>query len=140
MARSSLADRLYRGEANLNIVGRRKTRFAVAAIAVLIAVGGFLVRGFELGIEFSGGTQIIMPASIGTQAEAEEAVERAIATANVPSGAEVSTVTQVGTGPDATFSVRTTALSQPEADAVKAVSTAVRRSRAESPSRSGVPR
>ena len=30
MARSGLADRLYRGEANLNIVGRRKLWFAVA--------------------------------------------------------------------------------------------------------------
>lgn len=120
MAQSSLADRLYRGEANLNIVGRRNTWFAIAAVLVLVAIGAFSIRQFHLGIEFSGGTKIVMPATVGTQAEAESAVERAIATANVPEGAEVSTVTQVGTGPDATFSVRTSALSQPEADAVKA--------------------
>jgi preprotein translocase subunit SecF len=120
MAKSSLADRLYRGEANLNIVGRRNTWFAVAAVLVLVAIGAFAIRQFHLGIEFSGGTKIIMPASIGDQSRAESAVERAIATANVSADATVSAATQVGNGPDATWSVRTSALTQAEADAVKA--------------------
>ena len=84
MAKASLADRLYRGEANLNIVGRRNRWFAIAAILVLIAIGSFVTRSFHLGIEFSGGTQIIMPADIGTQADAQAAVERAIGTVDVP--------------------------------------------------------
>ena len=74
MAKSGLADRLYRGEANLNIIGRRNRWFAIAAILVLLALGSFIVRGFHLGIEFSGGTQFIMPASVGTQADAQSAV------------------------------------------------------------------
>jgi len=119
MAQPSLADRLYRGEANLNIVGRRKTWYTIAAVLVLIAIGSFLVRGFHLGIEFSGGTQIVMPASIGSQSDAQTAVQRAIETA-VPTDATVTNAQQVGNGPDATYTVRTSALTQEEADAVKA--------------------
>ena len=119
MAKSGLADRLYRGEANLNIVGRRKTWFLAAALLVLVALGSFVFRQFHLGIEFEGGTQIIMPASVGTQEEARTAVQRAVESADVPDDTQVSVAQKVGNGADATYSVRTSALSQPEATAVK---------------------
>ena len=38
MARTGLATRLYAGEANLNIVGRRKTWLTVAAVLVVVAI------------------------------------------------------------------------------------------------------
>ena len=120
MARSGLADRLYRGEANLNIIGRRNRWFAIAAILVLLALGSFIIRGFHLGIEFSGGTQFIMPASVGTQADAQSAVSRAIAAADVPPDTQVSIAQKVGNGADATYTVRTSSLTQEEATAVKA--------------------
>jgi len=120
MAKSGLADRLYQGEANLNIVGRRKVWFAAAAILVLVALGSFLIRGFNPGIEFSGGTQIIMPVAVGTQAEAQEAVERALAGVEADAEATVGAAQRVGNGADATYSVRTSALTQPQADEVKA--------------------
>jgi preprotein translocase subunit SecF len=120
MAKTSLADRLYRGEANLNIVGRRNRWFAIAAVLVLVAIGSFVTRSFHLGIEFSGGTQIIMPADIGTQSDAQAAVERAIQTAAVGQETTVTNAQKVGNGPDATYTVRTSALTQEEADAVKA--------------------
>src|SRR5919112_274567 len=120
MAKSGLADRLYRGEANLNIIGRRNRWFAVAAILVLLALGSFIVRGFHLGIEFSGGTQFIMPAGVGTQADAQSAVSRAIAAADLPPDTQVSIAQKVGNGADATYTVRTSSLTQEEATAVKA--------------------
>ena len=119
MAKHGLADRLYKGDANLKITPRRKLWFAAAAILVLIAVGGFLIRGFHLGIEFSGGTQIIMPTSVGTQADAQDAVRRAFETANVPSDAQVNNAQQVGNDANATYTVRTSSLTQDQADAVK---------------------
>jgi preprotein translocase subunit SecF len=119
MAKSGLADRLYRGEANLNIVGRRKVWFLAAAILVLIALGSFLIRGFHLGIEFSGGTQLIMPASVGTQTDAQNAVQRAVETAGVSGDVQVGAAQQVGNGDGATYTVRTSSLTQPQADAVK---------------------
>jgi preprotein translocase subunit SecF len=120
MARNGLADRLYRGEANIGIVPRRKTWFLVAGILVLIAIGSFVFRGFELGIEFSGGTQFILPASVGTQAEAQSAVTRAVDAAGIPSGTKVTNAQKVGSGATATYTVRTSALSEPQAEAVKA--------------------
>ena len=117
MASKGLADRLYRGEANLNIIGRRKTWFIVAGLLVVIALGSFFTRGFHLGIEFAGGSQFIVPASAGTQAEAQDAVTRAVRSA-VPD-AEVGAAQKVGSGRDATFSVTTSALTQPQADTVK---------------------
>jgi preprotein translocase subunit SecF len=119
MARKGLADRLYRGEANLNIVGRRKIWFATAGVLVLIAIASFFVRGFHLGIEFEGGTQFIVPASVGTQAEAQDAVNRAVDAADVPPDTQVTNAQKVGSGGDATYSVRTSALTQEQADAVK---------------------
>src|SRR5688500_11680366 len=119
MAKNGLADRLYRGEANLNIVGRRKLWFTVAAALVLLAIGSFVVRQFELGIEFAGGTQIIMPVEVDSQSDAQDAVERALATANVGSDTQVGAAQRVGTGAEADYTVRTSALTQEEADAVK---------------------
>ena len=119
MARKGLADRLYRGEANLNIVGRRNLWFATAAVLVLIAIGSFFLRGFHLGIEFEGGTQFIVPASVGTQAEAQDAVNRAVGAADVPPDTQVTNAQKVGNGADATYSIRTSALTQDQADAVK---------------------
>jgi preprotein translocase subunit SecF len=119
MAKSGLADRLYRGEANINIVGRRRTWFITAGVLVLIAIGSFAIRGFELGIEFSGGTKLTIPSSVGSQADAQNAVQRAIETANVSDETQVTAAQRVGSGPDATYTVRTSALTQDEANAVK---------------------
>ena len=119
MASKGLADRLYLGEANLNIVGRRKLWFMIASALVLVALGSFLIRGFHLGIEFAGGTQFVIPASVGTQAEAQSAVARAVETAGVAEAADIGTAQRVGNGPDATYTVRTEALTQDESTAVK---------------------
>src|SRR3982750_1025294 len=83
MARNGLANRLYQGEANINIVGRRKTWFIVAAALVLIAIGSFAIRGFHLRIAFAGGTPFSVPARTTTgasltQDDVQKAVERAI--------------------------------------------------------------
>jgi preprotein translocase subunit SecF len=119
MARKGFADRLYRGEANLNIVGRRRTWFLVAGLLVLVALGSFAIRQFHLGIEFKGGSQFVVPASVGTQTDAQNAVDRAIRSAGVSSGTQVGAAQKVGTGNAATYSVTTGALSQDQADQVK---------------------
>ncbi len=113
MAGSSLANRLYRGEAGLNVVGRRRMWFAIAAVAVLISIGSFVVNQFHLGIEFAGGTKVQVPASAGTLADARAAVERAVGA--VPADADgekpvVASAQTVGNGTDATYVIRTSEL------------------------------
>ncbi|MEV6595985.1 protein translocase subunit SecF [Actinoplanes sp. NPDC051346] len=113
-----LAERLYMGEANLNIVGRRKMWFAIAGALIVLAIGSFLVRGFHLGIEFSGGTQFSLPATVGTAGAAQDAVEKAVNTAGV-ADVTVGAAQKVGNGVDATFNVRTGELKQDQATSVK---------------------
>lgn len=60
MARSfgQFGNALYTGETSINFIGKRKTWYAIAAILILIAIVGPILRGgFHFGIEFSGGSQ-----------------------------------------------------------------------------------
>jgi preprotein translocase subunit SecF len=53
-----LGNRLYSGESSLNIVGRRKLWYAIAAVVVALTLLLPTVRGgFNLGIEFRGGSE-----------------------------------------------------------------------------------
>lgn len=57
MARSfgQFGNALYTGETSINFIGKRKTWYAIAAILILIAIVGPILRGgFHFGIEFSG--------------------------------------------------------------------------------------
>ena len=75
----SLATRLYRGEAGVNVVGRRRVWFGIAAGVLLAAVLSVLFRGFSFGIEFRGGNEFHVPASVGTLADVEAATADALA-------------------------------------------------------------
>ncbi len=61
MARSTFADfgnALYTGEKSIDFIGRRKTWYLIAAVMIVIASVGPLLRGgFTFGIEFTGGSQ-----------------------------------------------------------------------------------
>ncbi|MEU1887317.1 protein translocase subunit SecF [Micromonospora sp. WMMD987] len=118
MAKSGLASRLYRGEAGLNIVGRRKLWFTVAGVLVLIAVLSFAVRGFSLGIEFAGGNSFQVPASVGTLEQTEDKVNDALAAEG--DGAEVVTAQKVGSTSGEYYELRTSQLTAEQANAVKA--------------------
>lgn len=52
--RSSLGDRLYRGESGIDFVGRRRTWFIVSGVLILISLAALGFRGLNLGIEFQG--------------------------------------------------------------------------------------
>jgi preprotein translocase subunit SecF len=106
-----LATRLYNGEAGLNVVGRRKTWFTIAALLLLIAIGSFAWRGFHLGVEFAGGNEFQVPASVGTLQEAEQAFEA--------TGAEVVSAQELG-GTDPQYLVRTEELGSVETTRIKA--------------------
>ena len=60
MARSfaEFGNALYTGEKSINFIGRRKLWYTISAVLLIIAVvGPFLRGGFQLGIEFTGGSQ-----------------------------------------------------------------------------------
>ncbi|WP_320067978.1 protein translocase subunit SecF [Micromonospora sp. RTGN7] len=118
MAKTGLASRLYRGEAGVDVIGRRKLWFTVAGVLILISVLSFGIQKFSLGIEFAGGNSFQVPASVGTLEQAEEKVDAALA--STAAGAEVATAQKVGgTGGDY-YEMRTSQLTPEQATAAKA--------------------
>lgn len=112
---SSLASRLYRGEAGLRVVQRRRLWFSIALGLVLLSVLSFAVRGFSLGIEFRGGNEFQIPASIGTMQDAERAVADALDEVEEDEPLRVVSAQRVG---DSTYLVRTMELTQEQSSAV----------------------
>lgn len=109
--KSGLATRLYRGEAGLNIVGRRRVWFTVAAVALLVAILSFAFKGFELGVDFQGGNEFQVPASAGSLDEVERAFKDA--------GATVTSTQELGGAGGAQYLVRTEELDSPETTRLK---------------------
>jgi preprotein translocase subunit SecF len=122
MARNGLATRLYQGEANINIVGRRKLWITVAASLVALSIAAIVGLRFHLGIEFAGGTSFSVPASAAgktlTQSQVSDAVANAIKA--VDPGAEVEPAQEVGEGQGKNFTVRASALTAAQTDKAKA--------------------
>ncbi|MEU8813129.1 protein translocase subunit SecF [Actinoplanes sp. NPDC048796] len=123
MASQGLAARLYAGEANVNIIGRRKLWFTIAAVLVLISIASIAVRGFHLGIEFAGGTSFSVPATTGsttyTEDEVSDAVDRAIKSVD-PAAKVVSSQTLGSTGGGGdTYTVRASTLTAAQAEQAK---------------------
>lgn len=57
----------------MNIIGQRRFWLAVSAILLIAGIAAIVVRGFNLGIDFTGGTNITVPLS--RSVSASEAIE-----------------------------------------------------------------
>ncbi len=67
---STLGNRLYSGETNVEIVGRRKRWFASFGIVVLVALLGLGVRGLHFSVDFTGGSVLTVPTNSLSTAQA----------------------------------------------------------------------
>jgi preprotein translocase subunit SecF len=68
--------RLYHGLTTIDFVGRRKIWFTASIIIIVLGIGSLAVRGFNLGIEFKGGSswEVLAPnTSITNMTNAVEA-------------------------------------------------------------------
>jgi preprotein translocase subunit SecF len=113
---AGILSRLYTGTGAFDIVGRKRTWYVVFSVLVLICVGSMIFRGFNLGIDFTGGTQIQFPAATAAAPADVEAVrgvyERTI-------GVEPAAVQSVGTGAAASVIIRSEALDAGQLYALK---------------------
>jgi len=116
---SGFASRLYRGEANLNIVGRRKLWFMVAGGLVLVSVLSLFIIQFTLGIEFKGGNEFQVPTRVGTLAQVEQAVDEAVHRAK-PDAGDIHAGQQIGSGASGVYSIQTPQLDDEQTRAVHA--------------------
>src|SRR5829696_8370381 len=108
----TLLRRLNAGEAVFDFIGNRKRWYLVSAALLLLCIGSFVFRGFNLGIEFSGGTSFQFRAASVQPAAAQQAAEAA--------GAEVATTPQVvGNGGTRSILIKTGELTPAEQTRVK---------------------
>ena len=104
--------RLDSGEAVFDFIGSRKRWYAVSGLLLLLCIGTFVFRGFNLGIEFSGGTSFQFRAASAQPEEVQQVAEEA--------GAEVASAPQiVGSGGTRSILLRAGELSTAEQSEVQ---------------------
>jgi preprotein translocase subunit SecF len=109
----SVFTKLYRGETRFNFIGTRRRWYLASAILILFCLASFVFRGFNVGIDFKGGTQFQVSAVRlnTTPKQAEQAMIRA---GQVPESA----AQEVGSGSNRSLIVKTKELSQAEQSTV----------------------
>ena len=104
--------RLNAGEAVFDFIGHRKRWYWISAVLLLLSITSFVVRGFNFGIEFDGGTQFQFKATTAQPAEVQQVAEQA--------GASVENTPQVvGAGGTRSILVKAGELSATEQTKVK---------------------
>ena len=114
--RPGVLTRLYTGTGAFDIIGRRRIWYVALGLLVLVCIGSMVFRGFNLGIDFEGGTRIQLPADGARGAITAEQVESVFAETL---GQPPVTVQTVGSGDAASILVRSETLSAQEVVAVK---------------------
>jgi preprotein translocase subunit SecF len=99
--------RLYRGESRVQLIAHRKRWYAASLAIVVISFISFFTRGFNIGVEFAGGSQFQIQAS-GTSLTVNK-VNDAFTSIGLPSE---NLPQEVGSGATRQFVVTTKALDQ----------------------------
>ncbi|MCP9208042.1 protein translocase subunit SecF [Streptomyces cucumeris] len=73
----TLGARLYRGEVGYDFVGKRKIWYGVSILITIIAIAGVVVRGLNMGIEFSGGAVFTTPKAGVSTTDIRQTAEKA---------------------------------------------------------------
>lgn len=93
--RTSVLTRLYTGTGAFPIVQRRRWWYLLTGVLFALCIGSMLLRGFNLGIDFEGGTRVQLPA---TGASGPITTEEAEHVFTETLGRSPATVQTVGTG------------------------------------------
>ena len=96
--------RLYTGTGAFEVIGKRRLFFAISATIVAIAIASIALRGFTLGIDFQGGTQVSFPRGNASVQQVEDVFRKTF-------GHDAEQVVTVGTGASATVQIRSEMLS-----------------------------
>ncbi|MDQ2837042.1 MAG: protein translocase subunit SecF [Actinomycetota bacterium] len=98
----SVFTRLYRGETRIDFIGSRRRWYLASLILIAICVLSMVFRGFNVGIDFKGGTQFQVKAS--NSSLTTKAVEEAMAKTGHPADGAAQ---EVGSGATRQIVVKT---------------------------------
>lgn len=84
------ANRLYKGEASYDFVGKRRRWYAISGVLLVVCIAFLVGPGLKLGVEFTGGTIFQVDAPAGSVEVARQTVTGA--------GAEKAVVTETSNG------------------------------------------
>ena len=114
--RRGILSGLYTGTGAFDIVGRRKIGYCVFGLLLLVCIGSMVFKGFNLSIDFVGGSRIQFPAT-GISANADNTrVGQVVAEAI---GKPPESVQRVGKGQSEAVLIRVESLDRNQAVAVK---------------------
>ena len=105
-------ERLYEGKGAIDFIGRSKLWYILAVALVVISAAAMLLRGFNLGIDFEGGTKMSMPAGDLVAEQVEETFVDA--TGVTPELTQI-----VGAGDSRTLEINSEHLSQEQIDSAR---------------------
>jgi preprotein translocase subunit SecF len=108
---------LYSGRRSYDFVGHRRRWYAIAAVVVLISIGGLAIRGLNAGIEFRGGSEFrISDVTDTSELAGQEAVTSVVPGADV----RVSVIQPLSGGPeDSGVRIQTNKLSDADIEKVR---------------------
>jgi len=112
---AGLMTRLYTGTGAFDIVGRRRLWYALFGALMAVCLASIVLRGFNLGVDFTGGTLLEFPTAGASAAVDVEAVRTVVERAV---GIE-PTVQIAGSGATEAAQIRTEALDPAQLVAVK---------------------
>ena len=109
--------RLYVGTGAFDVVGKRKRWYIFFAVLMLVCIASIVLRWFNLGIDFKGGTRVSLPAQ---GAGGDISTSQVTDVFDETLGKEPSAVQTVGTGAASTIQIRSETLNNNEVDKLKA--------------------
>ncbi|GAA3614575.1 protein translocase subunit SecF [Marihabitans asiaticum] len=83
---------LYTGRRSIDFVGRAKTWYAISAVILVVALLGFVVRGMNLGLEFTGGSEFRVATAGAPSDYTTRATDAVRETAGAGASANVSVI------------------------------------------------
>lgn len=112
--------RIYRGDTNVDFIGKRRVWFLISAAVVSICLLSLLTKGLNYGIEFAGGVSIQAPVELdgplGDASDTEITTE--IRDALTEFGAEDAQIQIATSGQDRTAIVQTKEVADPDEQAL----------------------
>jgi len=88
-----LGNRLYTGDKSIDFVGRKWTWYAISAVIIVAAILGLSLRGLNMGLEFTGGTQYTVTVSGNAGQGLADKVRSAVGDAGVEAAADPTVTT-----------------------------------------------